>query len=443
MSRPFLVLVTAALVLASAPAGARVPEKTPRRLLEASVRRTLNDKPVRGSRAGLIVMRGPRQLVGINAAQPLQPASLLKLATTITAMERFGPEHRFHTRVVAATRPVQGTLAGSLVLVGGGDPTLATRAYRAERFIGKPKPDDPHPIPAFASGSPTVEDLAAALVRAGVRRVAGDLVVDGSIFDAVRTQPGWIPDYLGNDPEVGYLDGLTINEGFTSPEAKGLLPSPSLAAGQALKAALAARGAAVSGRVRAGRAPARSVELANVSSPPMTELIFYTNRWSINTSAEYLLKNLGAAFGSGGTSPAGAAIVRETLATLRIGLTGFDQIDGSGLSLLNRMAPETIAAILVRILEMPGEAGDAMRESLPVAAGPGTLFKRLRGTIAAGNLRGKTGTIKRVRALAGWVTSLDGVPVVYVMVFNNVPRPSQLTNPLDLLGLSLARYPLG
>jgi D-alanyl-D-alanine carboxypeptidase/D-alanyl-D-alanine-endopeptidase (penicillin-binding protein 4) len=436
-----LLLLIGALLSPAAPAAARVPEKTPKRLLEATVRRTLSQSPVRGATAGLIVRRAGRTLVEINPSEPLQPASLVKLATTSAAMALYGPRHRFTTRVVASVPVRSGVVDGSIALVGGGDPTLATAVYRAERFIGRPKPDDPHPIPAFAHGSPTIEDLAAKVAASGVRRVTGDLIVDGTLFDSSRTQPGWIPIYFGNDPEVGYLDALTVNEGFSDPEGRGLLASPSRSAGAFLKAALAQRGVSVLGGVRAGRAPRGAGALGAVTSPPLSELVFYINHWSVNYGAEFLLKSMGATYGGAGSSEAGIGVVARTLNKLGIPLDGLHQEDGSGLSILNRMPAATVAALLEYMLMAPGAAGAALRASLPVAGRPGTLFKRMLHTPAAGNLRGKTGTIKGVRALAGWVTPLDGVPVVYVLMFNNVPRPSRLTSPLDFLGITFARYP--
>lgn len=162
MRRRVLALLAAgAIALAAAPAHARVPEKTPKRHLEASIRRTMALPPVRPATPGILVLRGSRPAIEINADRTFRPASLLKLATTTTAIMKFGPTHRFVTRVVG--RAVAGT-TGSVTLVGGGDPTLATRAYLVEHFL--PKPDDPIPVPVFASGSPTIQQLAAAVVRA-------------------------------------------------------------------------------------------------------------------------------------------------------------------------------------------------------------------------------------------------------------------------------------
>jgi D-alanyl-D-alanine carboxypeptidase/D-alanyl-D-alanine-endopeptidase (penicillin-binding protein 4) len=437
MTRRVLALVAAgALALVALPAHAYVPEKTPKRHLESSIRRTIALAPVRPSLPGVLVLRAGRPVLQINAGRTFLPASLLKLATTTTAILRFGPSYRFATRLVGS-KPAGGT-TGTVWLVGGGDPTFATRAYRHDNFF--PKPDDPVPVPVFRTPSPTVEDLAAAILRAGVRRVNGDLMVDDTLFDSRRTQPGWIPDYTRNDPDIGYISALTVNEGYSDVKGKHLYPDPATGAGIALKSALARAGVVVTGGIRRAKAPAGAAEIARVSSPPLSQIISYTNRFSINYDAELMLKALGARFGSGGTSAAGAAIVRATLVKEGIPLQGLTQIDGSGLSTLNRATPRTIAAIVNWILTSKGPEADAMRDSFPVAGGPGTLFKRMTRPPTGGNLRGKTAFIRHVRGMAGWVTPTDGVPLVYVALFNQVPKPLELTSPLDLIGLALALF---
>ncbi len=437
MARRVLALVAAgALALAAAPARSYVPDKTPKRHLEAQIRRTIALPPARPATPGILVLRGGRPAIAMNADASFRPASLLKLATTTAAVLRFGWDHRFATRLMGGR--LTGGTTGTVWLVGGGDPTFASAAYRKEHFI--PKPDDPIPVPVFPSGSPTVEGFAAAIQRAGIRRIAGDLRVDDTLFDARRTQPGWIPDYQRNDPDIGNISALSVNEGYADVKGDHVHPDPAMSAGTLLKAALAARGVVVTGAVRHGRAPRGRIELARVISPPLSEIVQYTNRYSANYPAEMLLKGLGARFGGGGTTVRGAAVVRAALEKIDIPLAGLSMYDGSGLSLLNRARPRMLGAILEWIITAEGTEGNVMRASLPVAGGPGTLFKRMTKPPTLNNLRGKTGFIRHVRGMAGWVTPADGVPLVYVALFNDVPKPLALTTPLDLIGLALALF---
>ena len=437
MRRHLLVPLAVVLVLTNAaPSTARVPDKTPKRRVEASIRRTIGSGPARSATPGILVTRAGRSAIQINADRQFLPASLMKLATTTTAIIRFGPDHRFVTRLLG--RIGTGGVTGPVTLVGGGDPTLATEAYRRDHFL--PKPDDPIPVPVFASGSPTVERFAAAIAAAGVRRIQGDLRVDDGLFDSRRTQPGWIAAYQRNDPDIANIGALTVNEGYADIDATVLYADPAVGAGRQLVAALAARGIVVAGKVRRGSPLGGSNEIARIASPPLAEIVDYTNRYSANYAAELTLKGLGARFGGAGTTAAGVRVVRETLSGLKIPLGGFVMADGSGLSLSNRVTPRMIGAILDWILRAEGKGGEVLRNSLPVAGGPGTIFKRMTKPPTGGNLRGKTGFIRRVRAMAGWVTPSDGVPLVYVAIFNDAPRPLALTTPLDLIGTAVALF---
>jgi D-alanyl-D-alanine carboxypeptidase/D-alanyl-D-alanine-endopeptidase (penicillin-binding protein 4) len=134
-------------------------------------------------------------------------------------------------------------------------------------------------------------------------------------------------------------------------------------------------------------------------------------------------------------------VVRATLRSLGVPTHGLVMTDGSGLSLLDRITPRTIAGLLGKIITMQGPGWDALRASIPVSGQPGALLKRMRGPITIGRVHGKTGQIEHVRSMAGWVIPQDGVPIVYVAIFNDALRPATLTQPLDLLGLLLTLFP--
>ncbi|MGH2830275.1 MAG: D-alanyl-D-alanine carboxypeptidase/D-alanyl-D-alanine endopeptidase [Actinomycetota bacterium] len=443
MRRRVLAAITLAAMFAAAePAGARVPNRTPRRRLEGSVSSSLAQPPARGALPGILIERGPAPLIAINADRPMVPASLTKLATTTAALARFGPQHRFRTRVVARAVHRGGTIRGDATLVGGGDPAFVSDAYGRRRFL--PQPGDPVPVPAFATGYATVEELADAVRNAGVRRIEGDLAVDESLFDDVRTLPGWLPEYQkSGSVEVGTLSALAVDEGFADAEQKIAAADPAARAGSLLLRELLARGVVVAGGVRHARAPTGAVEIAGVESPPLSEIVGYTNRYSVNFPAELMVKALGARFGGAGTTEAGLRVLRDTLKAGRIPVEGLALSDGSGLSLLNRVAPRTIAALLRRMLADTSPAGEALRASVPVAGSPGTLLRRLRHPPAGGNLRGKTGLVRRVRAMAGWVRGQDGATIVYVLLFNDAAGARTLNGPIDLIGLALSRFPYG
>ncbi len=126
----------------------------------------------------------------------LQPASNLKLYTVAAALDRFGPDYRFVTSVYAPARPDRGgTVRGDLIVYGRGDPTFATRF----------NPDTPND---YYRG---IDELAARIVAAGVRRVEGDIIGDESYFDGSPVANGWEWD----DLQWWYgaeVSALTVND---------------------------------------------------------------------------------------------------------------------------------------------------------------------------------------------------------------------------------------
>jgi serine-type D-Ala-D-Ala carboxypeptidase/endopeptidase (penicillin-binding protein 4) len=137
-----------------------------------------------------------RVLFEENAGKYVQPASNLKLFTVAAALDRFGPDYRFVTSVYAPARPDQtGTVRGDLIVYGRGDPTFATRF-------------DPAGGGDYYRG---LDELAAKVYDAGVRRVEGDLVGDESYFRGSRLAAGWEWD----DLQWWYgaeVSALTIND---------------------------------------------------------------------------------------------------------------------------------------------------------------------------------------------------------------------------------------
>lgn len=421
MRRTCTTLLLTSALLATAPAHAYAPEETTSRRTEGAGRTLLAQKPARASRAAIVLTRRGRTIFSVGD-QAMRPASVIKLFTTTSAIVRFGPDHRFTTRVLRD--------GADLILVGGGDPTLANEAYRRERFL--PGAHDDIPLPAFKTPSPTMEDLAAAVARAGVRSVTR-LIGDEGLFDSVRTQAGWPARYLGVDPLTGLLSALTVNEGRADVKGKHLSPNPPLAAVDAFATALRARGVSV-GATSVGRSRRGAREIASVRSPPMREVVDFVNRYSINFQAEILLKHLGARATGLGTTAAGVAEVRAVMRELKVPVDGLVMADGSGLSELDLLRPGSAAALLQQILTRKGPTWDALRASVPAAGGPGTLRKRMRTGSARGNLHAKTGSVRSVRAMAGWVTPADGVPVIFVVMFNRSPNIVAFNGPFDLFG---------
>jgi serine-type D-Ala-D-Ala carboxypeptidase/endopeptidase (penicillin-binding protein 4) len=300
-----------------------------------------------------------------NPALPLLPASNEKLAVTYAALTGLGPAFRIETDVLGEGDQDGTTWAGDVVLKGYGDPTLS-------------------------SADLTV--LARQVRADGITRVAGRVLGDESWFDARRTAPGWKGAFLDIDSPP--LTALTVDRSTSR--------QPALAAAQLFRKALVRAGIKVGGGAALGSADAAAVPLAAIDSPTVAAMVHFMDRYSDNFTAEMLLKELGAVQGTRGTTAAGAGVVTGLLEQAGVSLDGVRVVDGSGLSLLDRMTSTALVSLLTVMWDDPGVRLELV-SSLPVAGRSGTLAHRMRGTAAAGVVRAKTGTIDDATALSGFV----------------------------------------
>lgn len=311
------------------------------------------------------------------------PASTLKLATAYAALLRLGSEARFRTELLSAAPLTGPELSGDLAIKGFGDPTL--RSGDLDAFV-------------------------TALQATGVRRVAGDLVADASLFEGPPVPPGWMWD----DLDLAFaapVSALSL-DGNAPPDRAA---PPELRAARTLAEKLGAAGITLTGNVRVGEAPPDSRLLYRHWSPPLSEIVWTLNKASNNLYAETLIRHLGLARGSG-THAAGMAAMTETLTEVGWASGSFRVEDGSGLSRYNLVTPSQLARLLVAAARMP--ASEALMASLPVAGVDGTLASRMRGTRAEGRVLAKTGTMSGVSGLAGYVTRPGREPLVVVMLIN-------------------------
>ena len=416
------------------------------------------------------------RLFRLDADKLMMPASNMKILTLATAAEVLGWDYRF-TTTLETTAPIdQGVLRGDLFVRGTGDPTINSRADRAEAV--------------FAGWS-------AALSEAGIFEIEGRIIGDDQAFDDEGLGAGWAWDYLqygyaapsgalefnedlaelrvepgaapGEPARIHLTPGsglIVVNRAVTGSadaeesidfrrrldgpvlEVSGIVPerlprvvrgvavvNPTLFFAQALKDALASHGIAVAGDAVdlddvAGEFATRNEPrrtLASVSSPPLREIATVMMKRSQNLYAETLLKAIGAARGGLGTTQAGERMVQRTLDGWGIPRDGYVLADGSGLSRDNYLAAGTITAILERLYRDPRHR-DAFTATLPIAGKDGTIALRLKRTRAEGNAVAKTGSISNVRCLSGFVRTRDGETLVFSILANGFIIPAATVN---------------
>jgi D-alanyl-D-alanine carboxypeptidase/D-alanyl-D-alanine-endopeptidase (penicillin-binding protein 4) len=350
-------------------------------------------------------------LLGLDAADPATPASTAKLLTAAAALTTLDPSQTLETTVVAGATP------GEVVLVGGGDPTLSRTA-----------PSQTYP------GAPTVADLAAQVVAAmpagtPVTRV----VVDSSLFSGPLTANGWgaadAPSSYAAPVTATAVDGARV-----SPGSQARSGQPGLDAGSALADALGVPGATVV----LGEAPAGAKTLATVHSAPVSRLVEQTLSMSDNMLAEALARQVALARDMPATFEGAAKAVTDALADAEIDVTGVTLVDGSGLSLDDRVPAAVLTSVVSGAADGSLKGASAILSGLPVAGYDGTLFDRGDAGTAPGTVRAKTGTLLGVHALAGTVVTTDGRLLAFAVVADGSGSDVAAEGALDDLAAALA-----
>jgi D-alanyl-D-alanine carboxypeptidase/D-alanyl-D-alanine-endopeptidase (penicillin-binding protein 4) len=367
-----------------------------------------------------------------NAAALATPASTTKLMTAVTALALLGADARFATTVRQQS--------GTIVLVGGGDPTLAVNQY--------PSNDYPRPATLATLATRTAQALKAQ-GRGSVR-----LGYDTSLYTGPGLAPGWSDSLVatGNVTPIVSLEAdqgrLTANGAFQDDDnpvnysPRTMDPAGMTAA--AFASLLKRDGITVTGSPAAVTAAASAPVIASVSSPTLAAIEEQMLLESNNVIAENLARHVAIALGMPASfSGAADAVMTEAR---RLGVTTpIHLVDGSGLSPDDGIAPET----LVRVLELAASKPwlRAVVTGLPVAGFAGTLtagdsdfggIASLADGAARGVVRAKTGNLGAVADLAGLAYDRDGKLLLFAIMAPRVPGAGLLQNAADAIDSAAA-----
>jgi D-alanyl-D-alanine carboxypeptidase/D-alanyl-D-alanine-endopeptidase (penicillin-binding protein 4) len=396
-------------------------------------------------------------LLSVNPDQSFNPASTIKIFTTLAGLELLGADYTWETGIFTMGPVTDGTLEGDLLVRGGGDPFLVEEHFRAMLKV---------------------------LMRRGVERIRGDLVIDDSLFDpsvlgdppiddeiarsynvlphALSTNFQTVNFYfyphpngrdvtLVADPD---LPNLTITNRLRQADrscggfqrgirfdidpsvangvifsgqypsrcdeyvlSRAVLDAPAYAFGlfQVLWRQL---GGEFDGGLRLGAAPRDREPLVRWTSPPLGDVVQSINKFSNNLMARHLLLTVGVErFGPPATVENGIRALEEYLDSRDIGRDGLVLVNGAGLSRETRVTGAMIRDVLEH-----GYRTSTMAElvaSLPLAGIDGTMRTRLAGAPAVGNAHVKTGSLDGVAALAGYVHARSGTDYVVVGILNH------------------------
>ncbi|MFL6671824.1 MAG: D-alanyl-D-alanine carboxypeptidase/D-alanyl-D-alanine-endopeptidase [Massilia sp.] len=438
--------------------------------LPEPIARLLGEANIPQDALSVLVLRGDSVVLAHLAERPMQPASTMKLVTTMVGLDQLGPVFRGRTEMRTSGTVTNGVLKGDLVLRGGADADFSGEA---------------------------LENMLRALRYQGIRKIAGNLVLDRQLFSPARSDVGVppfdeypeayynvIPDALMVNKNMLQIDMRSTNtrlqlemqpaldrvsvksemklvegdcarweDGWKLPEAvrqddgrikvvlHGTFPKNCVAANsinvidrddyldRLFRLKWKQLGGTLGGKAIEGATPADARLLAEHASRALPEIVRDINKPSDNTLARTVFLSLGSlepdpALGSRPLAPAGQATyaradqaVRSWMRAHSIDDSGFVIENGSGLSRIERISPMQMGGLLKAGLR--SSWAPEFQASIPIVAVDGTMRKRLKDSPAAGHARLKTGSLNNVVAVAGYVPDAAGQQCVVVAMINN------------------------
>jgi len=409
--------------------------------------------PLRYGVTGLFVAdaRTGDALFAVNAEDPLNPASNVKMISTATALELLGSDFRYPTRLLGAT-PSAGVVRGDVYLFGSYDPTLTVgdlddiAAAVAARGITQidgaitvgPDPTRdgiyraslPITIRAGESGAPAIAappagmELISIKMLATTERTAARPHLTYQVDDAGdgTGRPGVVVTIGGTIGKGGATTYLLANRGRTA------------IAAYALRAALRAHGVAVTGELKTAElavyvgdstaAGSLPVELGRHDSRRLAEIIARVNKWSINWLADRVIMTAAALVKREPPSMALAlgAMYDWLVRHPRIAKDDLVVDTGSGLSYHTRITTHELVSIVRSAAGFAPDSDATLAQawlgSLSIGGTDGTLSGRFRAGDMRGRIRGKTGTLSTVIALSGVLDVDPARPLAFSLVTN-------------------------
>jgi D-alanyl-D-alanine carboxypeptidase/D-alanyl-D-alanine-endopeptidase (penicillin-binding protein 4) len=429
------------------------------------------------------------------------PASNMKIYTTGVALDLLGTDYRWRTSVYANAQPdAGGRIQGDLILYGRGAPDLVARSKDDSKGSLAKLADDLYARgvrsvsgnvigdESYFRGDPLGNGWQWTDLQWYFGAEASALTVNGNEVDVnivPSTKAGESPVVRVSDaesyvtvqnrmavgkagvrPTIGVYRGLSDNNievwGEFAPGTRGFgarlsVHNPALWAAKLFLAALKTRGITADGQTLARNSrvppsqrfnPMQSIELASVSSQPLSEIVKKTNKESVNLNAELILRTLGRERGEMAALPeaigrergddeAGLAVIRGWLARAGIPTSSIALHDGSGLSRLDLVTPESSARLLLAVSRTA--AASVFRESLPISGRDGTLGGRLKTIID--RVSAKTGYLTYDNSLSGYLTTANGEFLAFSIMCNDQTSHSDSTRLIDQIVGLLAALP--
>ena len=459
----------------------------PQEELNAKITKVLTHEDLKGAVVGISVRDAKSGMVIYqkNGDTRLRPASSMKLVTSAAALRLLGDDYRFKTEVYADRKARNGVLSGNLYVKGYGDPTLMIadldriseqlKNMGINRIKGNlvgddtwyddtrlsldlPWSDEQEYYGAQISGltlSPDTDyDAGTVIIQVTPAAKEGK-----SPSITVTPQTSYVK--IHNEAKTGKPDSkksinITRKHGTNHLYITGNIPKDGSASkswiaveqptGYTLdvfKRSLAKAGIKVNGKEVAGKLRPGAVKLAEDQSPPLKEIMNPYLKLSNNTISEVIVKEVGRVKGKEGSWDEGLSIIESNYEALSISEHDILMRDGSGVSHVSLITPNTLSNLLYKAQSEPWY--DVYFDSLPVAGISdrtvgGTLRNRMKGTPAEGIIVAKTGSISTVSSLSGYVKGANENKYTFSIVINNAIEEDRLKDIEDEIAIILASH---
>ncbi|MDQ0476373.1 D-alanyl-D-alanine carboxypeptidase/D-alanyl-D-alanine-endopeptidase [Chryseobacterium sp. MDT2-18] len=407
-------------------------------LVDIKLNSMMNDPVLRNANWGFVVYdpKTKKIISSYNENASLIPASTTKLLTTETAMNLLGENFRWITQLEYSGEIEDGVLKGNLYIVGSGDPSLGTNKAGASSY------------------SQIISEFISAAREKGIKKIDGDIIIQTGVFKLNKSQSlpeniVWLENgnyYLpvGTTHEINpqnekliakksnpfsenknyyyispYIGQMVYADKFDGGYLTTKLPDAPAYLANSLRAAMLKSGLSVAGKVVTKSTdpnPEKREVITSYQSPTLAEIIMYTNQHSDNALAEATLRMVGFQKLGDQTLEAGRMVVNNHLKSVGFETDGLNYFDGSGLSRANVVTPISQVKFLANL--MNEKYYKTFQETLPIGGQTGTL-KRMFNTTGNGQIFAKTGTLNKVKTLAGYMKTNSGKTLVFSLLINN------------------------
>ena len=409
-------------------------------------------------------LKKEQKIISYRKDKSMIPASVQKLFTTATALELLGADYQIKTHVYYTGNIQNNVLYGDLIIQGNGDPTCASHYFYDTKA--------PYQF---------VDSVLKIVQQKGIKKIVGKIIADDSHFSDEALSPTWSwedianyyacgtyafpigdnlykihfysPQLPGQNTRINYLEpaipkikitnkvkssnkNKDLAYAFSKPFdneiilrgsipknrkdfiVKGAIPNPNFFYIYVLDSVLRKKGISISQKpLVSSQTIQEKILIGNYKSVKLSEIVYFTNKKSINNFADQLAANLCLLKGKQASLRNAMPIIINHWNNKGMNTAGMFLSDGSGLSRHNTLTANQLIFLLKTMKK--SVYSKAFYQSLPINGKDGTLKYFGKNKITVGKIHAKTGSFRQVRSMAGYLTANSGKTYAFAIIINN------------------------